>query len=193
VTPSTANSSIPTINATIDTTRSLPSTATAVTTDNGIIPSDRSQQQIIEFIRSRDVQGFINHIEQSNIDVNYTDNVGQTMLNWVAAFGTREMIEYLCRRGADVNRGQRSSSLHYAACFGRPSIVRLLIKYGGNVDLRDEDGLMYDDKIQPYQSIIIQQQKILNNQPMKSKVIWKCNQFIYNVYYPSFVNYIKIQ
>jgi ankyrin repeat protein len=59
------------------------------------------------------------------------------MLNWVAAFGTREMIEYLCRRGADVNRGQRSSSLHYAACFERPSIVCLLLKYGGNVDLRD--------------------------------------------------------
>ena len=68
------------------------------------------------------------------------------MLNWVAAFGTREMIEYLCRRGADVNRGQRSSSLHYAACFGRPSIVRLLLKYGGNVDLRDEDGRTALDK-----------------------------------------------
>ena len=68
------------------------------------------------------------------------------MLNWVAAFGTREMIEYLCRRGADVNRGQRSSSLHYAACFGRPSIVRLLLKFGGNVDLRDEDGRTALDK-----------------------------------------------
>ncbi|CAF4731754.1 unnamed protein product, partial [Rotaria magnacalcarata] len=56
------------------------------------------------------------------------------------------MIEYLCRRGADVNRGQRSSSLHYAACFGRPSIVRLLLKYGGNVDLRDEDGRTALDK-----------------------------------------------
>jgi len=68
------------------------------------------------------------------------------MLNWVAAFGTREMVEYLCRRGADVNRGQRSSSLHYAACFGRPSIVRLLLTYGGNVDLRDEDGRTALDK-----------------------------------------------
>jgi E3 ubiquitin-protein ligase HECTD1 len=136
-----------TINPTIDPTRRLSSTATVTTTaNNAIIPSDRSQQQIIEYIRSRDVQGFINHIEQGNIDVNYTDNVGQTMLNWVAAFGTREMIEYLCRRGADVNRGQRSSSLHYAACFGRPSIVRLLLKYGGNVDLRDEDGRTALDK-----------------------------------------------
>ena len=116
------------------------------TNPSGTVPSDRSQQQIIEFIRSRDNQGFINHIEQGNIDVNYTDNVGQTMLNWVAAFGTREMIEYLCQRGADVNRGQRSSSLHYAACFGRPSIVRLLLKYGGNVELRDEDGRTALDK-----------------------------------------------
>ena len=32
-------------------------------------------------------------------------------------------VEYLCAHGADVNRGLRSSSLHYAACFGRPQIV----------------------------------------------------------------------
>jgi len=142
---STLRPPIATTNPTIDTTRTLSSTTTTTLTSSPM-PSDRSQQQIIEFIRSRDVQSFINHIEQNSIDVNYTDNVGQTMLNWVAAFGTREMIEYLCRRGADVNRGQRSSSLHYAACFGRPSIVRLLLKYGGNVDLRDEDGRTPLDK-----------------------------------------------
>ena len=34
-------------------------------------------------------------------------------------------VEYLCEHGADVNRGLRSSSLHYAACFGRPQIVRV--------------------------------------------------------------------
>ena len=43
-------------------------------------------------------------------------------------------VEFLCERGADVNRGQRSSSLHYAACFGRPQVakvtppVKLIIK-----------------------------------------------------------------
>jgi ankyrin repeat protein len=110
------------------------------------VPSDLCQQQIIEYIRSRDVQAFITYIEQNKIDINYTDNVGQTMLNWVSAFGTHEMVEYLCRRGVDVNRGQRSSSLHYAASFGHPSIIRLLLKYGGNVDLRDEDGRTALDK-----------------------------------------------
>ena len=53
------------------------------------------------------------------------DDVGQTLLNWASAFGTQEMVEFLCERGADVNRGLRSSSLHYAACFGRPQIVKV--------------------------------------------------------------------
>ena len=50
------------------------------------------------------------------------------------------MVEFLCQKGADVNKGQRSSSLHYAACFGRPQIARVLLKFGANPDLRDEDG-----------------------------------------------------
>lgn len=48
--------------------------------------------------------------------------------------------------GADVNRGQRSSSLHYAACFGRPAIAKVLLRYGANADLRDEDGKTPLDK-----------------------------------------------
>lgn len=38
-------------------------------------------------------------------------------------------MEYLCERGADVNRGQRSSSLHYAACFGRPAVAKVIYMY----------------------------------------------------------------
>ena len=115
------------------------SSSTGTTHPVGAAP-DPSQQHIIEHIRSRDAQAFINYVEENNIDINYTDHVGQTMLNWVSAFGTREMVDNLCRRGADVNRGQRSSSLHYAACFTRAFIVRLLLKYGANTELRDEDG-----------------------------------------------------
>ena len=61
----------------------------------------------------------------ADIEVNYMNDVGQTLLNWASAFGTQEMVEFLCERGADVNRGLRSSSLHYAACFGRPQIVKV--------------------------------------------------------------------
>ena len=55
-------------------------------------------------------------------------------------------MEFLCERGADVNRGLRSSSLHYAACFGRPQIVKTLLRYGANPELRDEDGKTPLDK-----------------------------------------------
>ncbi len=80
------------------------------------------------------------HHLRSGFDVNFMDDVGQTLLNWAAAFGTLEMVEYLLEHGADVNRGLKSSSLHYAACFGRPNIVKLLLQYGADPDLRDEDG-----------------------------------------------------
>ena len=62
--------------------------------------------------------------------MNSMDDVGQTLLNWASAFGTQEMVEFLCSKGADVNKGQRSSSLHYAACFqfGRPAIGRVLLR-----------------------------------------------------------------
>uniref|UniRef100_A0A1X7SJ69 Ankyrin repeat protein n=1 Tax=Amphimedon queenslandica TaxID=400682 RepID=A0A1X7SJ69_AMPQE len=34
------------------------------------------------------------------------------------------MVEYLLENGADVNRGLKSSTLHYAACFCHPSIAK---------------------------------------------------------------------
>ena len=43
-------------------------------------------------------------IEAGGVDVNFTDDVGQTLLNWAAAFGTSEMVDFLCMHGADVNR-----------------------------------------------------------------------------------------
>ncbi|KHJ80771.1 ankyrin repeat protein, partial [Oesophagostomum dentatum] len=73
------------------------------------------------------------------VDVNFTDDVGQTLCNWASAFGSLEMVQYLCDKGADVNKGHKSSSLHYAASFGRPDIVKVLLQRGANPDLRDED------------------------------------------------------
>lgn len=32
-----------------------------------------------------------------------------------------------------MNRGQRSSSLHYAACFGRPAVAKVSLSPGKNV------------------------------------------------------------
>lgn len=108
--------------------------------------SERSHRQLIDCIRNKDTDGLIEAIDSGNIEVNFMDDVGQTLLNWASAFGTQEMVEFLCEKGADVNKGQRSSSLHYAACFGRPGVVKVLLRYGANPDLRDEDGKTPLDK-----------------------------------------------
>ena len=74
---------------------------------------ERTHRQLIDCIRSKDTDALIDAIDSGGIEVNFMDDVGQTLLNWASAFGTQEMVEFLCERGADVNRGQRSSSLHY--------------------------------------------------------------------------------
>ncbi|CAG9766512.1 unnamed protein product [Ceutorhynchus assimilis] len=108
--------------------------------------AEKSHRQLIDCIRSKDTDALIEAIENGGIEVNFMDDVGQTLLNWASAFGTQEMVEYLCEKGADVNKGQRSSSLHYAACFGRPTIAKVLLRHGANPDLRDEDGKTPLDK-----------------------------------------------
>ena len=83
---------------------------------------DRTHRYLIDIIRQRDTNALIEAVESGAVDPNFTDDVGQTLLNWCSAFGTLEMVNYLCEKGADVNCGQRSSSLHYAACFGRVDV-----------------------------------------------------------------------
>jgi E3 ubiquitin-protein ligase HECTD1 len=107
---------------------------------------DRTHRLLIDSIRQKDTDALVDAIEAGGVEVNFTDDVGQTLLNWASAFGTLEMVEYLCEKGADVNRGQRSSSLHYAACFGRPTIAKTLLRFGANPDLRDEEGRTALDK-----------------------------------------------
>lgn len=107
---------------------------------------DRSHRHLIDAIRQRDTDALIDAVESGQVDANFTDDVGQTLLNWSSAFGTVDMVTYLCDKGADVNKGQRSSSLHYAACFGRPDVVKILLKHGANPDLRDEEGKTALDK-----------------------------------------------
>ena len=107
---------------------------------------EKTHRQLIDCIRSKDTDALIEAVESGQVEVNFMDDVGQTLLNWASAFGTQEMVEYLCGKGADVNKGQRSSSLHYAACFGRPAIGRVLLRHGANPDLRNEDGKTPLDK-----------------------------------------------
>lgn len=107
---------------------------------------EKFYRQLIEWIRIKDTEALVEALETNPVDLNFMDDVGQTLLNWAAAFGTAEMVEYLATKGADVNKGQRSSSLHYAACFGRSNVVKILLRHGADPDLRDEEGKTALDK-----------------------------------------------
>lgn len=47
----------------------------------------------------QDTDALLAAVSSGAVDVNFTDDVGQTLLNWAAAFGTREMVEFLCEKG----------------------------------------------------------------------------------------------
>lgn len=60
---------------------------------------DKSHRQLIDCIRGKDTDALLAAVSSGAVDVNFTDDVGQTLLNWAAAFGTREMVEFLCEKG----------------------------------------------------------------------------------------------
>ncbi len=117
--------------------RALPRAAAAASNSSARLGSnlkrmdsagERTHRQLIDCIRSKvrrrsliffcfrpitmaytpkDTDALIEAVESGNVEVNFMDDVGQTLLNWAAAFGTQDMVEFLCQRGADVNKGQR--------------------------------------------------------------------------------------
>lgn len=52
---------------------------------------ERSHRQLIDCIRSKDTDALIDAID-NGFEVNFMDDVGQTLLNWASAFGTQEMV-----------------------------------------------------------------------------------------------------
>ncbi|KAJ8931073.1 hypothetical protein NQ314_016102 [Rhamnusium bicolor] len=92
--------------------------------------AEKSHRQLIDCIRSKDTDALIEAIENGGVEL----------------LALKKWLSISVIRGADVNKGQRSSSLHYAACFGRPAIAKVLLRHGANPDLRDEDGKTPLDK-----------------------------------------------
>lgn len=62
--------------------------------------AEKTHRQLIDCIRSKDTDALIEAIDSGGIEVNFMDDVGQTLLNWASAFGTQEMVEFLCERGS---------------------------------------------------------------------------------------------
>uniref|UniRef100_UPI00358F4806 E3 ubiquitin-protein ligase HECTD1-like n=1 Tax=Myxine glutinosa TaxID=7769 RepID=UPI00358F4806 len=101
---------------------------------------ERSHRQLIDCIKRKDTDGLIDAIDTGAFDVNFMDDVGETLLIWASAFGTQEMVQFLCERGSDVNRGQYPPLL-IAAIHGQPQVVKTLLKNGADPCFRDKDGM----------------------------------------------------
>lgn len=89
--------------------------------------TDGPGRALIQAILNRDAHILFEAVDQG-ADVNSTDAYGQSLLNFASALGTDAMVEFLCDHGADLDAGQRWSSLHLAAHHGRVGAVKILLR-----------------------------------------------------------------
>ncbi|CAH8569282.1 unnamed protein product [Dicrocoelium dendriticum] len=114
-------------------------------TRSGCQNRDLLHRPVIEAIKRQDLDFLRSVLASGSIDANYTDHLGQTLLNWAASFGTPAIVELLCSHGGNVHHGVRSA-LDYAATFGRVEVCRALLSLGADPNLRDDQGLRPIDR-----------------------------------------------
>ncbi|VDM61213.1 unnamed protein product [Angiostrongylus costaricensis] len=109
--------------------------------------AERAHRHLIDAIRQKDLSALVDTIDNGVVDVNFTDDVGQTLCNWASAFGSLEMVQYLCDKVFAmefmVALFIHNVWLKYTVFL---QIVKVLLQRGANPDLRDEDGKTALDK-----------------------------------------------
>ena len=89
-----------------------------------------------------DVQAIKRYIKEGG-DVNALDREFHLpAMSWGALHGQTEVVRFLIKSGADVNRKSEDDNtpLHSAAFFGRTDIAKLLLKHGADIKARNDDG-----------------------------------------------------
>lgn len=82
----------------------------------------------------------------SGINVNTMSN-GITPLFAAARIGNNEMVSFLIKEGANINKqmttawGKGQTALHIASCHGHVRVVSLLIHHGADINIRSDEGL----------------------------------------------------
>ncbi|KAJ3037243.1 hypothetical protein HDV00_001875 [Rhizophlyctis rosea] len=71
-------------------------------------------------------------LDHPGVDMDAVDKMGRTPMTLAAKSGHFDIVRLLLERGADAEKGDSSDNrpLHYAAGYGWPSIVDLLVIYG---------------------------------------------------------------
>ncbi|XP_059153281.1 uncharacterized protein LOC131939048 [Physella acuta] len=78
----------------------------------------------------------ISKLVEHGADVNYTHKDGATPLNLSISAGSYDLVDCLCKHGANVSH----NSLKTAVCCNNSSLIPLLVKFGGSVNVENSSG-----------------------------------------------------
>jgi ankyrin repeat protein len=79
---------------------------------------------------------------EREVDVNFQYN-GKTSLHYASMYGHFDVVKFLVKRGAEVNKQEDKTlltALHYAGARGLLKIIKFLMDNGANSNLRDKQG-----------------------------------------------------
>jgi uncharacterized protein len=99
-------------------------------------------------ISSHDLTGFCGHLNRYGLQVaegSYTPPFGEEMfpLMQAAAYGRGQMVIVLLEQGVAIDRGEKThgtTALQFAAAFGHPDVMKLLIDRGADVKIQGRNG-----------------------------------------------------
>ena len=97
-------------------------------------------ETLIDSAKKGDIEGIKQHLAAGG-DVSFRNKNGDTMLNYAAFLGHKEIVELLVENGAEVNaKGLAGwTPLHLAARNNNEQIVELLIAAGADVNSKEDD------------------------------------------------------
>jgi len=77
---------------------------------------------------------------KGEVDINFKDKSGQTLLHLSASKGFTNVVEELLTLGSDLNSKSKTfgTPLHCASYYGKNEVVKILIKAEIDVDIKDE-------------------------------------------------------
>ena len=77
---------------------------------------------------------------EAGADVHAADNGGNTFLTKAVSQGSTDFVRYVLSQGVDLHAPGNCTALHMAAEASYPDIMQMLIDYGADKSVQDEDG-----------------------------------------------------
>ena len=104
---------------------------------------DRNQRTALMYAAFNGHTAVVKKLIDAKADVNAQDSMGSTALMFSSSGPFSETIQLLLERGAKINtvdRNEHFSALMWAAAEGQVEVVKLLLKHGADLSLKDVDG-----------------------------------------------------